>query len=359
MHGARGVGLGRLVVQLLAPGYNENEISCAEKKTSAGQIPALHKRFFASFAVETENMRATIQQKEEQKSKRQVAASVAPAPAPAPDKTLKTIYCEICGAGFAAGPANEELLAGSPDLLESAFMSVCHYCFRCRRPACPACWDRVHGVCGACVEEAQLPFRSQAPMLNGVVFPPLRQPSIEREERSTFFACVRPGRFQMQHRQSPLSQLGDGKQLKFAGGTTPNTFNAPQKPLGSYAHSSHLLAGLTRDEQARPAHDAYQAVSPALDALSTASAVACPAQQVAEQAENADAPQAISRFAQAMDRFERVLIILFLFVLLVVVAMIVAAEISVQANMLFAHWLRIDIRSEIAYWLSWAQQLHW
>src|SRR5712691_6656122 len=60
------------------------------------------------------------------------------------------IVCIICDALFAPSPREQPTSAIA---LESAFLSVCHFCFRCRRPACPQCWDHVHAICGACVKE--------------------------------------------------------------------------------------------------------------------------------------------------------------------------------------------------------------
>jgi hypothetical protein len=80
-------------------------------------------------------------------------------------------------------------------------MGMCHFCFRCRRPACPSCWDEVHEVCGACALDAQLPFRSSVPPLDGVIIPPIEQLPLARVRTVTPpLVCVQPGRFQ----QAPL-----------------------------------------------------------------------------------------------------------------------------------------------------------
>src|SRR5947209_4333605 len=108
------------------------------------------------------------------------------------------ITCTICDAGYGPSPAHQSLLQAPPTVLEAAFMSMCHFCFRCRRPVCPACWDAVHGVCGACVQEARLPFRVEAAPLN-VVFPPSPVHQLHPAEEHTtsqLLVCVRPGRFQ-------------------------------------------------------------------------------------------------------------------------------------------------------------------
>jgi hypothetical protein len=74
---------------------------------------------------------------------------------------------------------------------------MCHFCFRCRRAACPNCWDNVHGVCATCALEAQLPFRVQTQPLEGALFPPTRQAQLARKQSiPNRLICIRPGRFQ-------------------------------------------------------------------------------------------------------------------------------------------------------------------
>jgi len=55
----------------------------------------------------------------------------------------------------------------------------------------------VHGICGACVQEARLPFRTQAAPLSGALFAPSRQEQQKREPgESAPLNCIQPGRFQ-------------------------------------------------------------------------------------------------------------------------------------------------------------------
>src|SRR5207248_4390769 len=120
------------------------------------------------------------------------------------------ITCTICDAGYALSPAHQGLVQAPPRVLEAAFMSMCHFCFRCRRPACPACWDAVHGVCGACVQEAHLPFRVDTTPLNGVIFPPVREVHTTQENSTLpLLVCIHPGRFQtdLSHSTDPLKTL--------------------------------------------------------------------------------------------------------------------------------------------------------
>ncbi len=120
-------------------------------------------------------------------------------------RSTHSITCAICDAGYMPSQSRQDLLQAPPGVLESTFMSMCHYCFRCRRPACPQCWDVIHGVCGACVQEAHLPFRSSASPLTGTLFPPsasymshishMGQPSIDTTI-APLLICIRPGCFQ-------------------------------------------------------------------------------------------------------------------------------------------------------------------
>ena len=112
-------------------------------------------------------------------------------------RATATISCRICQATYAPSQEHHYLLQAPPMALESAFMSMCHFCFRCRRPACPQCWDNVHGVCGECCLEAQLPFRAQAAPLQGVLFATTRQAQLHRKHAMPVrLICIRPGRFQ-------------------------------------------------------------------------------------------------------------------------------------------------------------------
>ena len=109
---------------------------------------------------------------------------------------MNIVTCVICQAVYAPSRLHEYLLLSPPVALESAFMSMCHFCFRCRRPACPQCWDDAHGVCGDCSQEAHLPFRMAPTPLRGLLFPPVRQSPKARDEHEAFpLVCIHYGRF--------------------------------------------------------------------------------------------------------------------------------------------------------------------
>jgi hypothetical protein len=109
------------------------------------------------------------------------------------------VTCTICHAVYAPSPNQPQLALASHALLESAFMGMCHFCFRCRRPSCPFCWDMVHGICGSCVLETGLPFRSDVPPLVGTWLPPIRQGQPATNNGATYpLVCIQPGRLERQ-----------------------------------------------------------------------------------------------------------------------------------------------------------------
>lgn len=113
------------------------------------------------------------------------------------ERARRDVVCKICQAVYVPAQTHRQLARSPYAVIESAFMSMCHFCFRCRQPACPSCWDDVHGVCGACALEAQLPFRSSVPPLGGMVIPPVQHLPLVRVRTVTPpLVCVRPGRFQ-------------------------------------------------------------------------------------------------------------------------------------------------------------------
>ncbi len=108
-----------------------------------------------------------------------------------------TITCVICQAAYAPSRLHTYLLQAPPIVLESAFMSMCHFCFRCRRPSCPHCWDNVHGVCGQCAQETQVPFRVETPPLEGTSHSFLRSRLLTNDYSTPpSLVSVQSGRFQ-------------------------------------------------------------------------------------------------------------------------------------------------------------------
>src|ERR1700686_2551794 len=98
------------------------------------------------------------------------------------------VKCAVCDAVYAPTSPQLPLLQHAAGTLDTAFMHMCHFCFRCRRAACPQCWDEVHGVCGSCVQEAHLTFRAAVPPLDGLLFsPPSTQPRVRKQQASPNF----------------------------------------------------------------------------------------------------------------------------------------------------------------------------
>jgi hypothetical protein len=108
----------------------------------------------------------------------------------------RTVSCMICQAIYAPSQLRSDLLQASPLVLESTFMSMCHFCFRCRRLSCPDCWDDVHGLCASCDLEARLPLRAELPPLYGTLLPPQRQAQIQPPSTvASPLLLVRPGAY--------------------------------------------------------------------------------------------------------------------------------------------------------------------
>jgi hypothetical protein len=130
--------------------------------------------------------------------KRSISRPLVGLPSPSSTSpTEGTITCIICQAVYAPSRLHAYLLQAPPIALESAFMSMCHFCFRCRRPSCPNCWDAVHAICGQCTRETHVPFRAETPSLEGTS--PLSTHSnfpMDDQSIPSSLVPVHPGRFQ-------------------------------------------------------------------------------------------------------------------------------------------------------------------
>lgn len=212
------------------------------------------------------------------------------------------IACMICLAAYVPSRGYQQLTTAPNVVIESAFMSMCRFCFRCRRPACPSCWDEVNGICGACVAETHLLFRAEPPALTGVMIPPAQATQQKIQAISTVrgmppFVCVQPGRFHKSD-SAPIA-------------TAPSM-------------SAH-------DEQ--ESYEGYE-----------------------EYGEQESTPA--SRFVRLLLVVERVLTYVMFIILIGIALLIVAALVSLPANTIIANSLNIDIRAEIAYLLQLIHQLH-
>ncbi len=221
-----------------------------------------------------------------------------------------TIMCTICSAQYTPAQAHTYLLNAPRLSLESAFMSMCHFCFRCRRPACPLCWDDVHGLCGACAEDVHLPFRKEVeplPLNSTLLIPASPRPQ-SRHATSFPLVCIRHGCF-----QTDDSSVEHGYVLE---------------PV-------EVVSSIPDVRQQQEAHE-------------------MPAQDIV-------VPMAVherKNVASIAQRVERVMTFVLGLILFVIAVLIVAASFSQQANEIITHVLHVDIRMEIEYLLQIIQQLH-
>ena len=239
------------------------------------------------------------------------------------------VFCEICHAGYAPAPTHEDLKHAPPVVLESALMGMCHFCFRCRRAACLACWDEVHGVCGSCTQEAHLPFRSEVRQLEGTMLPPVRQVHrIQEKPASSLLVCVRPGRF-----QAELSQ-------------TTGMFQRLAVPSPVAIHPPALQG---EEQPEKPGNFKNE------QATMQEPTVEKPAEQNFEQKEEEKTDRLPTSFLKIVERMVTTILTL---ILLAIIVLIVLAEASVPANAIIVRILHIDIRQEVAYLLYVIHQLH-
>lgn len=250
--------------------------------------------------------------------------------APAYSDIPSTVTCSICGAMYTPSHLHQDLRHAPAHMLDATFMSMCHFCFRCRRPACPQCWDPIHGVCGECVQEAHLPFRQEVAPLDGLVFPlPLRQSrSVQENAGPVPLVCIRPGRFQSSSEAQTLVSL-------------PSVQVQVDKPVSSEA------------DQIAAAETVHQrVVLPQQSPTPITKATPLP-----EDGKQHEAQKTHKRGRRKMKVVKRLLFIFLLIVVLSLTALIVLAEVSASANAYITSFLHIDIRGEIAYLVQLVQQL--
>jgi len=197
-------------------------------------------------------------------------------------------------------------------------MSMCHFCFRCRRPACPLCWDDVHSICGACVEEVHLPFRREGeplPMNSSLLkTTPQRSPA---KPQNFPLVCVSPGRF---HALLPATERAV---------ITEPVNAAPIEQLS--VMPTVPPTPLPREERETPTQEAdTHPVS------------------VAKQAHR----------GRIWQHIERIMTLLLGIIVFLIAILIFVASLSQQANTFIAHVLHVDIRMEIEYLLQQIQQNH-
>jgi len=218
-----------------------------------------------------------------------------------------TVTCAICCALYGPSQAHAYLLQAPPLASESAFMSMCHFCFRCRRPACPLCWDDVHGLCGACVEDVHLPSRKEGEpfLLNSTLL--ISSSSQTKQHHAAAFplVCVRPGRF-----------------------------HADASQTESVLESVNVTMSVSEVQQQEVDEVPIQD-----EAISTS-------------------VQERKNLTYIVRRIEHNATVLLGIIVSLIAILIVVALFSEQANTIIAHVLHVDIRMEIEYLLQLIQQPH-
>lgn len=226
-----------------------------------------------------------------------------------PHALTRAAVCVVCKAVYAPSPSYEYLLQAPSVALESAFMSICRFCFRCRRPACPACWDDVHGVCGACSLETGLPFRSNSLPLNGALpqFLSHQTFSVRTEPAAVPLFCVQPGRF---HEPDPPSVANRAPTLR------KSDIAAMIDEVPTQVPVARKLAKV-----------AYQTSPFDIDVVET----------------RPEVPKRMIIWG------EQVLTLFAFIIILTITLLILLAVLSDKANAMIASMLHVDIRAEIEY----------
>lgn len=291
-------------------------------------------------------------------------------------ETLKIVSCSVCRAVYIPSWRQEREQA-SLALLESAFLSLCHFCFRCQRPACPQCWNPIHCACASCSEEAQLPFRSPVPSLEGLIFScPAENLPGPQAPRS--FTCLRNGSFYFpdpgprakasQEEESPspvtsmeLPAIRDNPE-------PPAPFDPPwlrealsqrqeeqargpiSRPTGQWVDGAAIWPVQAGPLNTSPhtSGPEWVQVSRALPQMPALPMLSVETQEAEGQGQEQEEEEGISLF----ERVENVLIIVISTILLAIVLMLVLALSFPQMNTFFYQLIHLDIRTEILYLLQ-------
>jgi hypothetical protein len=237
-----------------------------------------------------------------------------------------TITCTICDAVYAPSPMYQSIMQMSAAALEKVFTSVCHFCFRCRRLACPECWDTLHSVCGACAQEVNLPFRAETAPLDGAIFSPSRRADTSCAHPSTStLVCIHRGRFHIDADLAPKSPPAASKLSTKPPQQPVATGSPPTKQPGKGAQAAVYYIPIVPLDAQKPTGEEEPA-------------------------------QPFERFMKAV---ERTMTAITSTILLAILVLIILAAFSSTANLQIIRLFHIDIRGEIAYLTYLIQQLHW
>ncbi len=269
-----------------------------------------------------------------------------------------TITCSICDAIYVPSPQQAPFLQYAQGTLEATFMGICHFCFRCRRAACPQCWDEVHGVCGSCVQEAGLPFRTGATPLAGLMFPPVMRVSLPplQPQSNSLFILVRNGRLYHETQVKPEVPPTDI--------TTEHTPVVQPDTTDSSASDSQFT-DRQQDDTSIPGSAMATKTSENLvedeDLIDTTATIfiptTLPLPEEAQETSRQEKTPRPTKKAKKVSRLELVLTWIVLAIVVALVVIIVLAELISAVNAGIVHVTHIDIRGEIAYLVHIVQQI--
>jgi hypothetical protein len=250
------------------------------------------------------------------------------------DETRRTVTCVICQAVYVPSQGCEYLALTSSIALESALMSMSHFCFRCRRPACPQCWDEMHGVCGACAQDAHLPFRSASAPLSGTLFTASPQTQGQSKHKLSPLICIRYGKFQ---RPPTLTKKRVTSSVRLH---RPDVLSVPQPARKAVAH---VTTGRITRELSPLSHDDIAEVDT----------------QPVRHEDNIIELDTQPAFRRSIwQRVEHVLTVCMTLILVLLLTTILLALVFPTVNIFVAATLHIDIQAEIAYLLQLITHLH-
>lgn len=287
-----------------------------------------------------------------------------------------TVACRICEAVYTPSQEHAYLLQAPPMVLESALMSMCHFCFRCRRPACPHCWDNVHGVCGECCLEAGLPFRAQTAPLRGVLFATTRQAQLRRKHATPVrLVCIRSGRFQS------AASIDTAETFPLQNAIIPPRASAARQARidSDYLEEPQIYRETEKKLQVPPPRrritieiDDIATRPSQIDVDQIATQPPPHIRRASAQREITEMPTHTKKtIASADDTFEMepprhtfgtvvetIITTLLFIVLLGIVILVVLAMLSVNANTLIQSYLHVDIQAEVTALWQLISQLH-
>ncbi len=267
------------------------------------------------------------------------------------------VTCSICDAVYAPSPQQAPFLGYGQETLEATFMGICHFCFRCRRAACPQCWDELHGVCGSCVQEAGLSFRAGATPLHGLMFPPTGQASAlsSQPQNSSLFILIRNGRFYRAAETQPEAGPSDIT-TEHTPAFTPAA-SQTGAPASQFADRQQADPDIPANIVAAQAGENRAANENQIDSVVIPTKTPTPEDLQETDEQDKTPPAAKAKKAKKVSRLELVLTWIVLVVVVALVVTIAVAEFIPAVNTAIAHVTHIDIRGEIAYLIHIVQQL--